>query len=59
MDFTDFVDFTSKFEYSFGGGGLARIYVSEDSDVAITSKVFHNLLYILASNHWQESGLLS
>jgi hypothetical protein len=43
VDFTDFMDFASEGEDALGGGSLARVYVGENTNVAITGDVFsHN-----------------
>ncbi len=43
--FTDFVDFSGKFEDTFGSGSFAGVHVGENADVAIFAEVLHGVFW--------------
>ena len=41
VNFTGFMNLTGQFQNSFCGGGLARVNVGEDTDIAVLGEVGH------------------
>jgi hypothetical protein len=46
VNLTDLVDLAGQLEDALGGGGLARVHVSENPDVSLLGEVVHNVLFV-------------
>jgi hypothetical protein len=41
VHFTNLVNFAGELKDTLGGGGLTRVYVRENTNVAVQTKIFH------------------